>query len=392
MIVLAAACQASPQPSPSVPPVQSSQPGTVAPPPPSPSPIVWPAIDRHSYTFPTSPWFIDPQHGFGLGSGCADKAVNGRYPCTTKVLASSDGGRTWRYAGTTFHSMQNGGPVASIRFADPLNGWIYGHGVYATHDGGKTWTREAIRGQFWSLTTAGGAAWATTSRCSSCKLRLFVSAAKRDSWARATIPPGSSGNPVVPLDRRTAFIVGQDAYPGRVYLYRTTNAGRTWRRIGNCDPTKAADSASVAVLDIDHVWLVCGQQPSMTDQVNHLYRTSDGGLHWQLVAANPYPMTHRPTMGNMPNEGYLPSFTALSPWRIYITPRKMAMIAFSDDGGTTWTTQLGDDGGGGYSLEFVNAYEGWALSSWGFFRTIDGGAHWTILACREELRFCTSAL
>jgi photosystem II stability/assembly factor-like uncharacterized protein len=383
LVLGAVACQVSRDPPPSP---ASERPSNTLSPSQSPLAVVWPAIDPRSFDLPISPWFIDPLHGFGLGMGCADKLVDGGYPCTTKVLASSDGGQTWHYAGATFHSKQNGEIQDRIRFADPLNGWIYGDGAYVTHDGGRTWRKEAVHRFVLSLTTAGGAAWATMSDCPSCKFNLYVSAANGNMWTRTGRPSGALDvlrDPVAPLSGSTAFIVGGYPYPGGFNLYRTTDAGRTWRRLGNCDGAKGADSADVAVLDIDHLWLVCGQQPSMTDQVNHLYRTSDGGSHWELVAANPYPHSADLAMGNMPDTGYLPSFTATSAWSVYITPQKMASIAFSHDGGTTWATQLGDDGGGGYSLQFVNGYDGWALSPAGLYRTTDGGAHWRVLACRS---------
>jgi|GEM_PF-6145009 len=66
--------------------------------------------------------FPDPAHGWAAGAGA--------------ILATADGGRTWRPEYT--------GPLqfTALDFTDPLHGWaVAGAALLRTTDGGATWTR-----------------------------------------------------------------------------------------------------------------------------------------------------------------------------------------------------------------------------------------------------------
>ena len=273
----------------------------------------------------------------------------------------------------------------SIAFADRLNGWIYGARTYVTHDGGRSWKEEHLPGFVSALTTGGGAAWATVNKCGQCAHpRPYVAHAASNSWSPAAAPPGFEAyQPLIAIDAKTALADGYSKV-APVGLFLTTNAGKNWRAVGRCKPELQTDSVSATALDTQNLWLICGDQASMTDQVNYLYRSSDGGVSWQLVAANPRPLQHLPTIGNLPNQGYIPGLTVLRGGQLFLTPRKMGLIARSDDGGTTWTVQLQDDGGGGYVLQFVSESVGFALSVQGLYRTLDGGWHWSQMICRQR--------
>lgn len=82
--------------------------------------------------------FVSDSEGFVLGTAPCAKA-----PCTS-VLRTMDGGATWvgipapvtplAAPGTT------PGTVSELRFADPLDGFAFGPGLWTTHDGGAHWT------------------------------------------------------------------------------------------------------------------------------------------------------------------------------------------------------------------------------------------------------------
>jgi photosystem II stability/assembly factor-like uncharacterized protein len=72
--------------------------------------------------------FVDPQHGWVLV---------GDDSSTTNLLATSDGGQTWKTVAVDAQQ------ALHVTFADPTNGWLYGDTVnfQSTHDGGATWHR-----------------------------------------------------------------------------------------------------------------------------------------------------------------------------------------------------------------------------------------------------------
>lgn len=77
-----------------------------------------------------------------------------RPPCTS-VLRTLDGGGHWvglpapRAALTLVETASSAttGDVSRIRFADPSNGWAYGPGLWATHDGARSWHQVPPRAE-----------------------------------------------------------------------------------------------------------------------------------------------------------------------------------------------------------------------------------------------------
>ena len=106
---------------------------------------------------PRSVTFASPTEGWVLGStACA----SGRCAVIAHTL---DAGRTWsriNAPNTTVDAdaRQIGAGVSALRFADRLDGWAYGPDLWATHDGGTTWTQVNLSG------ITGGSAASGTSR------------------------------------------------------------------------------------------------------------------------------------------------------------------------------------------------------------------------------------
>jgi photosystem II stability/assembly factor-like uncharacterized protein len=90
----------------------------------------------------------------------------------------------------------------------------------------------------------------------------------------------------------TARLRGLDAVSGNVAwasgtggtVLRTTDRGRTWKQVGP-PGTTALEFRDIEAVDADHaVALSIGPGDS-----SRIYRTSDGGAHWQLTFTNPDP-------------------------------------------------------------------------------------------------------
>jgi photosystem II stability/assembly factor-like uncharacterized protein len=91
--------------------------------------------------------FVSPQDGWVLGTVGTSLAL----------ARTQDGGTTWTSVtppptGLFFEPGSVG--VSGIRFADQQDGWAYGSQLWATHDGGGSWTQISLPG----LTSGGGMA------------------------------------------------------------------------------------------------------------------------------------------------------------------------------------------------------------------------------------------
>ena len=94
---------------------------------------------------PASATFVSATEGWVLGTGTCPSG-----PCA-KVMRTTDGGSTWTAVPAPSASIVPGGGqgapgISRLRFADARNGWAYGPDLWATHDGGATWTRLTIAG------------------------------------------------------------------------------------------------------------------------------------------------------------------------------------------------------------------------------------------------------
>ncbi len=168
--------------SPSVPPasvVPSSTPlGTPASTPQGPAGTAVPASFK-----PDSVTFVSRDLGWVLGT-----ADCGGSSCLA-IVRTTDAGATWSAipapASTLALAPYGNSGVSRIRFADPLDGWVFGPELWATHDGGATWTRLSIPGvtagsPIAALETARGTVHAAIYDGSA--VRVATSAIGSDSW------------------------------------------------------------------------------------------------------------------------------------------------------------------------------------------------------------------
>lgn len=85
--------------------------------------------------------FISDRQGWILGTApCA------KQPCTS-ILRTTDGGASWRGVPAPRVSLlvseDAAGSIDQLRFADPLDGFADGLGLWITHDGGASWQHQS---------------------------------------------------------------------------------------------------------------------------------------------------------------------------------------------------------------------------------------------------------
>ena len=277
---------------------------------------------------PYSATFVSAEQGWVLGS-----APCGQPPCTS-IVRTRDGGASWRGIPAPQASLappgDERGGVTTLRFADPLNGWAAGNGLYATHDGGASWHQVAAGpagGVITALGTGGGMVYASLSRCPAaggtpCSPSTVVYAASvgSDQWSAVspTLPGGGE---------RGMVVQGADWYlplPGGIY-HGHGNAAPT--PLPNPCPQYPSnpETPAVAVADAEHLDAMCASGGAAGSASYQLFGTTDGGQHW--TKAGPTHMEASGLFGLADNgRGVL----------LVATASGGSEILRSTDDGTTW--------------------------------------------------------
>jgi photosystem II stability/assembly factor-like uncharacterized protein len=196
------------------------------------------------------------------------------------LLRTTDGGRSWSRVAPAASGAE--GRLVGLRFADVLHGWAFGElgTLYATRDGGATWTRQSVptrrlllgakfldarRG--WLVgaggtllrTEDGGTSW-REGQLAEARAVVAPSAAPKAEFAA-----GPRFNAVDFADERRGWAVGS---LGSIYV--TEDGGRTWRAQQS---GVTAELRDVKFTNAREGWAVGAQ--------GVVLRTRDGGQTWQ---------------------------------------------------------------------------------------------------------------
>jgi photosystem II stability/assembly factor-like uncharacterized protein len=301
--------------------------------------------------------FVDRDHGW---LSAAD--VFGGFPLPRNAPSSrhmeidrtTDGGRTWRASAPPRCLEACGG--THLSFVDTQRGFVIAEqGLFATSDGGATWTRVA-RPHF-------------SGRIAFLDMRHGVGVSDPSRW----------GGP-------------QSAVPfGGGIPYRTTDGGRTWLRVPLAPPAAYAGwertASPVRFFGPKGVLPVRYRDPRTHTQRLVVYTSADGGRSWrpQLVPAKVRWSRAFFTWG-VPADGLL---SAASPCVWIVNGSRV--LHLTTDAGRSWRTVRPVDLPARATIgqvQFLSADDGWAVvwlpkgtgGSGALVRTTDGGLTWTPLA------------
>jgi hypothetical protein len=270
---------------------------------------------------PTSVTMISGSVGAVIGQ------ANAPGQCATASCASlagtSDYGHTW-YG---FTAPATSGPdgsvgVSQVRFLNLSDGWAFGPALYATTDGGRTWTSEPTDGlRVTDLEAAGSRAFAVLAACqgsgsdyaASCdKFSLYSSVAGSTTWAPVTLNLAGANSATAMGAAGVAasaslVIASNPANPqdGTGYLLTPSGDlltgpldGSAWHYAGKapCVPGRAAVTGTPLGAELavrpGHLLLSCmstymahGESHVMT-QAKNIWESSDGS-HWRKTGEGP---------------------------------------------------------------------------------------------------------
>jgi photosystem II stability/assembly factor-like uncharacterized protein len=120
-------------------------------------------------------------------------------PNCLRLVETHDGGKTFTalpvpkdaLAGDTDPAA--GAAATDVRFGSPNDGWLYGNGLWATHDGGYSWNKIKLPGPVNRLVAAHGVVWALLSTDGGNSQQLWKSPVGSDKWTQ--VPNVTVGAP-----------------------------------------------------------------------------------------------------------------------------------------------------------------------------------------------------
>jgi BNR/Asp-box repeat len=232
-------------------------------------------------------------------------------PCAG-ILQTTDGGRTFASLSTPPAPAST---YSQVRFADAHDGFAYGPDLYATHDGGKTWSAVDVGGRVADLATSDGQAYAIVTTTAGGSGRLIRSPVGQDHWtavsaagevsgglwvqgANVLVQSGSDGpgpNLLVSHDAGSTFATYRVPSPGLPCEFEGAASPDVWAHCvtgtesgvwlshdggasfapAYASPTQPPQPNSAAFGAASGTVAVVGYQ--------HLYRTGDAGQTWNPV-------------------------------------------------------------------------------------------------------------
>jgi hypothetical protein len=386
----ASAARVSPTPaaSPQHPTPEASSPSTIDASTARPLPATRSAPPPLSVTFvgTSTGWVMRPA---GAARQCDRPAAPG---CVVlqRTDSADTGAASWRTVGAPpAHGPNGPSGVSQVRFLNLSDGWAFGPELWATHDGGQTWTRVDTGGlRVTALEARGDRVYSVWARCTGTGpafaahcTDFFVhsSSAGRNAWAQVPVASSRLGLPHV-YSAASLVLTGTTAYllpPGGT-LFAGPLTGASLQPVVTANPAAAPcqpgpaqpggqpSRALLAASGSDLV-LMCTGPPAGGGQRKTVCTSRDGGQSWHRTGTAPSP-------GTAASLAESPSGT--------LVLATSAGIEISTDGGATWTAARGARPAGGFAyVGMTTATQGVAVpadpSRRAIWFTHDGGSTWT---------------
>ncbi len=352
--------------------------------------------------------FFNPEKGYGVftrqdGAGCQDL-----------VGPTTNGGVTFGPLVTvSLWICAKGDSANTLAFDDHGDGFLYGPGLYVTHNGGKTWSRNTQPGAVLSVEALGSSVWMVQARCPTstvraCPLQLLESNDGGRTWSSSAAPASALSNPyvdeaqgqtwLVRINQSSAYLLSNpvtnpEGDADQAPLWFTADSGRSW--FTRSIPCKIDGQSVVLSAAPDGTLIaVCAGEPGAGEQMKSVLRSFNSGITWTVESYCPLigSAAEASCASETLNSGYLSEIDVVSANTVYLVGNRSALLV-SRDGGASWQVvpSIGDTSDGTQRVIFFNGLAGLVF---GFdpnksdlptlWVTRDGGTKWTAVVPQPE--------
>lgn len=332
--------------------------------------------------------FVSASVGWLLATPCADQVQT----CHTVVVRRTvDGGRTWSAVhapdmppADIFQGSPPRNAVGTILFTSARVGWAFGPALWQTRDGGLTWRKmKGPGGRVLDLGVAGDRLLAVTGRCGvdypACSFRVYSAAAGSDDWRAIPGAVGTGASSVrLVVSGGVGYVFAVTADLGKPQLIAGPESGAVrWRSLPN--PCRFAGSGALAASPGGWLFLGCGGEPGVGNQLKTAWLSGDGGRTWLQVASPPF-------------GGYLAGASMSTGGTIFLSGERMD-VYISWDRGRSWHESPSLENAAGLAGAGFPLMGLTVTDTWGFafqegvypqqvWLSRDGGRHWTPVTIR----------
>jgi photosystem II stability/assembly factor-like uncharacterized protein len=218
--------------------------------------------------------------------------------------------------------------------------------VWATADGGNTWTEEAAYGgqELYGIDMANASdGWAVGGN----KENIYATTNGGATWSQQNSHPGATFYAVAFANANDGWVVGSGGL-----IWVTTNGGSSWRA-----------QASGTAQQLDGLACVSASQCWAVGTGGVILATSNGGATWTAQTSG---------TGNNLN-----GVSCVSATQCWVVGGNGELLVTSN-GGSTWTAQTSGTGETLNAVSMVSVSTGWAVGVGGtILATTNGGTTWT---------------
>ncbi len=355
--------------------------------------------------------FLNPATGYGVFQG------QGSGGCRDLVGRTSDGGSIFTgLVPVTAWNCGSGAPVRALAFDDHGDGFLYGPGLFVTHDGGRSWASGAQPDAVLAVEALGSSVWMLLSGCPSshpgtfgpCHLRLLESTDGGRTWPTSpplptsaiflgSLPDGAQGQTwMVRVGQSSAYVlstpVASGPGPDEDPFWFTSDNGASWStREVPC--SVGALSVVLSAAPDGTLLAVCATEPSAGNQPKSTVRSTNGGLTWTTESSCPPAASTAENCGGALNKGYLGEIDATSSEQAFLVGDRSSLLV-TDNGGIEWQEvepPVGGTDAGTDQVIFFNGSDGVVLGqngnndeAWTIWHTSDDGVRWTAVVPRSS--------